>query len=233
MDELTSFKTTCEKHQIQQQESIENIRGILEDLQGRYNIQPLAHKTSTTLQASHMPAVQLSDIDHLRKQVAELSLKKANIRRQQSVINSLDFPHRAVRYNLVSEAHRDTFNWVFKEGSCGLLEWLKGGHGIFWVSGKPGSGKSTFMKFLANNSQTQQALNEWAAPRTAVLACHYFWHAGTTMERSQNGLLQDLILEIFCQRPDLIELVCPASRLEIEPSEIASHPWSRSDLCRT
>jgi hypothetical protein len=43
-----------------------------------------------------------------------------------------------------------------------FLSWLSSGNGIFHVSGKPGSGKSTLMKFLCDHPRTQEELQEWA-----------------------------------------------------------------------
>jgi hypothetical protein len=44
--------------------------------------------------------------------------------------------------------------------------WLKFGSGIFHVSGKLGSGKSTLMKFLCEHPDTKLKLAEWAGTYT-------------------------------------------------------------------
>jgi hypothetical protein len=44
--------------------------------------------------------------------------------------------------------------------------WLKSGSGIFHVSGKLGSGKSTLMKFLCEHPDTESKLAEWAGTYT-------------------------------------------------------------------
>ena len=43
-----------------------------------------------------------------------------------------------------------------------LLNWLSSGSGIFHVSGKMGSGKSTLMKFLGSHDETRKRLTAWA-----------------------------------------------------------------------
>lgn len=42
-----------------------------------------------------------------------------------------------------------------------------------------------------------------------MTARYYFWIAGTTMQKSQEGLLQSLIFEILRQCPKIIPIACP------------------------
>ncbi|KAK0644033.1 hypothetical protein B0T16DRAFT_293275, partial [Cercophora newfieldiana] len=112
-----------------------------------------------------------------------------------------------------------------------LLDWLTSGRKMFWVSGKPGSGKSTFMKFLADNPKTRAALDRWASPNRLVLASHYFWSAGTTMQKSRQGLLQTLLYDIFRQLPDLIETAC-VERWPQTPEQLSHELWSLPELQR-
>lgn len=43
-----------------------------------------------------------------------------------------------------------------------LLNWMSSGAGIFHISGKLGSGKSTLMKYLCDHDCTKSLLEEWA-----------------------------------------------------------------------
>jgi hypothetical protein len=43
-----------------------------------------------------------------------------------------------------------------------FIEWLSSGDGIFHISGKLGSGKSTLMKYLFNHPRTKIELSRWA-----------------------------------------------------------------------
>ena len=157
-----------------------------------------------------------ADIETLQSQMSQLSIAKADVAKEHMILRSLSFESRPYRYSSIPEAHHRTFGWVFdgpcdqdKESSTGnLLEWLQKGDGFFWVSGKPGSGKSTLMKFVTDQPQTLQALSIWSHPEPAVIARHFFWSAGTPMQKSWQGLLQTLLYEIFRQLPDLIESTC-------------------------
>jgi hypothetical protein len=63
-------------------------------------------------------------------------------------------------------------------------EWLEAGDGVFHVSGKPGAGKSTLMKFIFRNPRTKDLLTRWAAGRKLVFGKFFFWKPGSDMENS-------------------------------------------------
>lgn len=49
-----------------------------------------------------------------------------------------------------------------------FLRWLSSGNGIFHISGKLGSGKSTLMKFLCDHERTTVELQKWAGMYSAL-----------------------------------------------------------------
>jgi Cdc6-like AAA superfamily ATPase len=51
-----------------------------------------------------------------------------------------------------------------------FLNWLSSGTGIYHVSGKPGSGKSTLMKFLCDHPHTKAELEKWAGKQTFTVS---------------------------------------------------------------
>lgn len=179
------------------------------------------------------------DIEGIESQMARLSLNKAAVVKEHGILRSLSFDSRPVRHSSITDASARTFEWAFKESGLneeigppgGLLEWLREGDGWFWVTGKPGSGKSTFMKFVAAHPTALSSLSHWARPKRPVLASHYFWSAGTSMQKSQQGLLQTLLYEIFHQLPDVIESVC-VERWSKTIEQLAYEPWQVPELQR-
>ncbi|KAL9089277.1 MAG: hypothetical protein Q9165_005845 [Trypethelium subeluteriae] len=158
--------------------------------------------------------------------------------KQQKILFSLKFDAIKARHERIKPAHERTYAWVFTESrppACSesiFMNWLISGSGIFWISGKAGSGKSTLMKFICDHAKTKEALVRWAQlasliPKSSsgitaealrrqaedrkelVIASHFFWSNGNPMQKSQEGLLQTLLYDIFRQCPDLIESVCP------------------------
>ncbi|RYC58805.1 hypothetical protein CHU98_g7404 [Xylaria longipes] len=148
----------------------------------------------------------LTDIKQTTDRLSKCLPLQDEVARFQRILSTLQFDTRPVRHDSIPEAHVSTFKWIFESR---FSKWLRDGDGIFWITGKPGSGKSTLMKFIADHEISNKIANEWAAPKPVVIACHYFWNPGTEMQRSQQGLLRTLLFDIFRQCPTLLPLVCP------------------------
>ncbi|KAG4291790.1 hypothetical protein FPRO06_13043 [Fusarium proliferatum] len=76
-----------------------------------------------------------------------------------------------------------------------FIDWLKSDLPVYWITGKPGSGKSTLMKFLISDSRTPAALKEWM--KDTIIIAHFFWKPGSTMQHSFKGLLCSLLCLIL------------------------------------
>ncbi|OTA98211.1 hypothetical protein M426DRAFT_46420, partial [Hypoxylon sp. CI-4A] len=142
----------------------------------------------------------------------------------EKVLKSLRFESMHTRESTVAKAHSETFGWLYTDDSS-FSQWLSSSDGVYWVSGKPGSGKSTLMKLLSGHPKTGEALRTWGKDEPLITASFYFWNAGTVMQKSLQGLLQSLLYEILKQCPWLIPVVTPnrwgnAFNLAIED------PWS-------
>ncbi|CAO2652866.1 Nn.00g022770.m01.CDS01 [Neocucurbitaria sp. VM-36] len=74
---------------------------------------------------------------------------------EQFVLEQLWFEEINYRYENIRDAHHHTLSWLFGAGEqhspATFDEWLSSDDGLYWISGKPGSGKSTLMKFLNRN----------------------------------------------------------------------------------
>lgn len=177
------------------------------------------------------PDFTTGDVSGLQEKLQSLSLSEQDVKKQQAILESLTFESRPVRHTQIAKAHEKTFKWALTTDQNLTLDpsigaWLKQGNGIFWVSGRPGSGKSTLMKYIADSSITSRLITEWAQPYRAAIVSHYFWITGTSMQKSLQGLLQNLLYDIFRQFPDLIEPTCVErwSSLKLEG------PWSLVEL---
>ena len=171
----------------------------------------------------------------LSKWLSNLAVEGNALRKQLAVIESLRFHTIVEREKNIKEAHPATFEWLFDDESADVraatpntfLPWLTSQGGIYWVSGKAGSGKSTLMKFLYSHKKTLRALRTWAAGKPFLSASYFFWNAGTGMQKSQQGLLQTLLFNILKQCPTLIPLVTPTRMRKSDPS---SSDWTRAEL---
>jgi polynucleotide 5'-kinase involved in rRNA processing len=78
------------------------------------------------------------------------------------------------RLETVPDHHKETFEWLLDETAQSedeychgpirelFIGWLSSGKGIFHISGKLGSGKSTLMKYLCCEARTKAELTKWA-----------------------------------------------------------------------
>ena len=98
---------------------------------------------------------------------------------------------------------------VMAEAREQFIAWLKQGDGIFHISGKPGSGKSTLMKFICEHSKTKNHLQVWAGDEKLVLGKFFFWKPGSALQKSVKGLIRGLLHCLLSNSPDLIPLVLP------------------------
>lgn len=115
-----------------------------------------------------------------------------------------------------------------------FLSWLRTGNGVFYCSGKAGSGKSTLMKFLAHESRTRDELSCWSRSqgKTLILSHFFFWSSGTPLQRSLEGLYRGIIWDILRQCPSLIPVVFPAawSSIGVEKIPATSQPFTMDEL---
>ncbi|KAI7782575.1 hypothetical protein LA080_013063 [Diaporthe eres] len=77
-----------------------------------------------------------------------------------------------------------------------LRTWLRDGSGLFHISGKPGSGKSTLMKYLVKHPKVIKSLEEWAHPKRLALGRFFFWkpdHGQNCLDALIRGLLYSVI----------------------------------------
>jgi hypothetical protein len=113
-----------------------------------------------------------------------------------------------------------------------FLEWLRSGDGIYHISGKAGSGKSTLMKFLCQNPRLRSELKEWAGDKKLVFANFFFWASGDKLQRSLEGLYRSLLFEILNQCPELIWEVFPDQWAKVKSNltRWEGMPFSLSEL---
>ncbi|KAF5692443.1 hypothetical protein FDENT_2965 [Fusarium denticulatum] len=158
--------------------------------------------------------------------------------RESCILTALRFELMDERYDDVAEAHDKTFEWIFASSNSdnnsddddhllhssnitsykpmeesgardNFVDWIKHGNGIFHISGKPGSGKSTLMKYLCRQEETKQYLDIWAADKSLVFGKFFFWNPGTTLQKSLRGLIRGLLYAILSNAPELIPLAFP------------------------
>lgn len=167
----------------------------------------------------------------LHKLLSSLCTTASLVAKDQKILNSLYDPSLMNRYFTVDEEYKYTFRWIFDNLDHGYPQWLESGSGVYWVTGKAGSGKSTLMKFILDNPRTEEILRGWAGDSDLLLINHFFWAAGAELQKSYDGLIRSLLFQILRQRPALIQKLCPR---RIDGDEFTrQEPWTFPELSRT
>lgn len=207
------------EHESQIDSTVRNLDDLRRELHSRFANRDTNHPTVFTE----------ADIRLFRDRVAILT-KSENALIGDTIVSSLNYNSRPVRFDSIPQAHKDTFQWAFNSR---LSDWLLSGSGTFWVSGKPGSGKSTFMKFISKHPQTTELLAGWAgSPDTVAVAAHFFWIAGTPIQKSWQGLLQSLLFDLLRGHPNIVSQATPNRWAAAKAGQwqIAAEPWSVPEL---
>ncbi|KAI1324667.1 hypothetical protein F5Y16DRAFT_402233 [Xylariaceae sp. FL0255] len=163
------------------------------------------------------------------KDFSRLSLETQIFEKEAQILATLNYSDRTVRHDKIPDAHDKTFKWGLQQSKVKyskLRNWLTTDEALFWVSGKPGSGNSTFMKSIADNEETKRCLEAWAGKHQLIVVSHYFTIYGTSIQRSLEGLLRSLAFGILSMKPALIK------RLLVDRWDKASEraPWTQSEL---
>jgi len=121
------------------------------------------------------------------------------------LLHSLQFQAITAREERIAEAHVRTFEWIFESSASSphpwssFGDWLQTDSDLYWITGKAGSGKSTLMKYIVRHEKTTAMLRAWVQGSIPIVASFYFWHAGSKMQTSQEGLLQTLLHQAISQ----------------------------------
>lgn len=120
-----------------------------------------------------------------------------------AILKSICPPERDERLKQIDKSAGCSFEWAFDNPAIGLNTWLQKGDGLYWVSGQPASGKSTFMKFLHNDKRTSQLLRGWYSQAEHVEANFFFHYRGNLIQKSFEGLLRSILSQIMEQAPGI------------------------------
>jgi hypothetical protein len=112
---------------------------------------------------------------------------------ESELIESLKTLSYNPRFEKISDQHQKSFQWMWNDGEDGpgFVEWLKSDVPIYWITGLPGSGKSTLMKYLYDNPRTQSYAS--TNDRTVTMIGYFFHELGTRKETSFKSLLATIL----------------------------------------
>ncbi|KAI0119243.1 hypothetical protein F4814DRAFT_411308 [Daldinia grandis] len=112
-------------------------------------------------------------------------------------------------------------------------DWLKSDNTLYWISGKPGSGKSTLVKYLIENPLTKEALAFWAkgakGANNPMILSHFFWKAGSEkLQRNIKGCLCSILHQAV--QPEMISLNSILTTYKSVLNKESVTDWSLKEL---
>lgn len=170
----------------------------------------------------------------ISRQLEELQSMITTIPIQHRILRHLIPDERGSRRDQILEADPDTCRWILepvegdedyrKQIRDDFISWLRTGSNVLHISGNPGAGKSTLMKFIGGNPRTQEELKAWAGNRELIFGQFYFWAAGIEAQRTLPGMLKSLLFQVLIQSPSLIKHVFPRQLRQMKISRFQSDP---------
>ena len=170
--------------------------------------------------------------DSEKQRSAKIGMPEEHV--QAKLLALLKFEEMEDRHERIVEAYEKTFQWIFQDPESesseaswenfwedkpdespeearwiSFTQWLASNSSLYWITGKAGSGKSTLIKYVAQDPRTLQYLKRWIPGGTLVTASYFFWNSGTSMQMSQKGLLQSLLFQILSSYPALTNSLFP------------------------
>ena len=181
---------------------ISNLNVLLPNFQGMF------YSTAGNAAMHHDPGPPQTLAD------AEAAAEAITKRCQERILDRLWYRTIDDRKLDISHAHSETFNWALQPPDSAapwddLSDWLLCRSGLYWISGKAGSGKSTFMKHLYDHPETRDLLERWADGKKLFLAHFFFWHLGTPEQKTHEGLFRGLLYRLLGPDHSLIPLLLP------------------------
>ena len=171
-----------------------------------------------------------ASIASLSSKLDQVLVEGNKVATSNSILRSLLFSELHMRYSEIRDAYPGTYAWILESRMTGFRAWLESGGGMFWISGKAGSGKSTIMKYICDSAYTAAILKSWAGSNELITANYYFWNAGYRTQMTQEGLLQSLLFQLLRKCPQLIPEAFPARWAADESFHDHPDPWGRREL---
>jgi hypothetical protein len=161
-----------------------------------------------------------------RQQALTDHAKQDSLRTQ--LLDALAFPDMNERRNMIEGRVPDLQNaseWIFRlrmdvptkdtrwETTSGFADWLQSNDQLLWISGKPGSGKSTLMDCIYHNLKEGRLgyrhLSYWAGGNTTqILTFWFFRPSSSRLQKTLEGFLRSLCFQILDADPLLVQALC-------------------------
>ncbi|KAH5096643.1 hypothetical protein HBI56_137370 [Parastagonospora nodorum] len=152
-------------------------------------------------------AEQGAQLLSLKAKVDALLKEHSDSSKAIRVVRSLYFQEVRRRFDQIPYSDRRSNDWIYDPSLTTFSLWLESNataDGLFYIWGKPGSGKSTLMKYISEDERTRDKLKTWSRTEKLYIGSYFFWNQGSEMQKSRTGLMQSLLYQILRASPELI-----------------------------
>ncbi|KAG6990947.1 hypothetical protein G7Y79_00060g092510 [Physcia stellaris] len=165
------------------------------------------------INANHVDMCRFSGVDDdgsfirlASRSASSIFRRPSQLTKPKEILKSLFQPETQERFDQVNQAYEKTCGWLFEDETIGFVKWLRSGEGIFWISGKPGSGKSTLMKYAVTDPRTFQNLYANHKRNRWIWAEFFFSERGAQEQKTLEGLLHRILFQLLSQAEELTEI---------------------------
>ncbi|KAM6478608.1 hypothetical protein HDV62DRAFT_370833 [Trichoderma sp. SZMC 28011] len=137
----------------------------------------------------------------------------------RAIAKGIRFSNIQTREEAISKTFEETYSWIFldepptKNGIpiwTSFSKWLQDDtKGVYWITGKPGSGKSTIMKLILQESSLKDRLSRSLGSLRLLIVRYYAWISGNTLQKSIEGLKRTMLFQALQEFPDLAPVLTP------------------------
>ena len=155
-------------------------------------------------------------VGHLHSREEVKKITQAKLKR---FARSFEFEGMNARRDGINNAYKETFGWLLGDKvdngdelqrvpesisgpvmstSHTFISWVKSESQkpLFWISGKPGSGKSTLMKFLTGHDRALRLLRLALGERVIILS-NFLLLLGLPMQRNKKGMMCTMLSQLL------------------------------------
>ncbi|OAL26100.1 hypothetical protein AYO20_10234 [Fonsecaea nubica] len=129
-----------------------------------------------------------------------------------ALMEALDFTDRCIREQQLSDLDtpEKTFTWIW---DTPFKTWLENDSSIFWIYGKPASGKSTLLNYIRKAGNTRKILNNSHEKPWKIIHFFFDFRAGSAIGNNMEGFLRSLLRQLCEDLPNVSRAVPDLARI--------------------